>query len=344
MDCWFLECSSWLWSSDNLYSNAVARTDEAFILCPDTATSYLYFTIVQYDTKQKTWEDFFKINTFKSYHNIIALNKKKKLLYVYNSDCKLTVIDLNSKGFMQCQAKSKYSGLYGSCLVINDEFHIFGGNTHRRHLIWNSAVGTFKKNYKFSTFKDCYINHSAIHIECKKIVLLMGGSDGENVAIDSIFCYKYQKNKWHQLSLKLPIKLSSFGCVVTKCEKYALLFGGYNSDKIYILNIERMEFSESGIRCPFKGKCYAVLVEKRELNESNVLVFGFIRLMYEGFKNRKVHVQFPSIDIIKMIVLWSQPYDDDYIHLLNRDKEKFHYKIALHHILNNHQLTILQRQ
>eukprot|EP01084_Bolivina_argentea_P130086 229671_1 len=150
MESLFIKCNPWFWCTENLYSNVVAQTDQEFILCPDTTT--LHFDIVEYNTKNNKWDDFFKINsqiseynTFKSYHNLIALNKKKQLLYVYNSDCKLIVIDLNTKGFMQRQAKSKYNGESGSCLVINNEFHLFGGHTHRRHFIWNSTVGTFKK-------------------------------------------------------------------------------------------------------------------------------------------------------------------------------------------------------
>ena len=103
----------WTYPRPDGYSNAVPINEKEFIL-------FINFAIKKYSIKDQSWSDLYKhLEIFNSSQNSIALNEDKRLLYLYNSDCKVTIIDLKSKGFMQTQAKTKYNGSYCSSLVIN---------------------------------------------------------------------------------------------------------------------------------------------------------------------------------------------------------------------------------
>eukprot|EP01084_Bolivina_argentea_P292670 503206_1 len=271
----YVSCSQLNLRLSSQYSNATSLNENEFIICPAVNNPWNTLKIAKYNSKTDKWTDIYTHKErVRSVDNSIAFNSGKNLIYIYNSESKLTIIDLNSKGFMNCPINTKYDSSHGSSFVINDEYHMIGGNNHTKHLIWKQQIYKFKKKHTFSKFKKYYVNHRIIHLTSKKIVFLFGGSDMKNVAVNDIFCYEYENNKWIKLSLKLPAKMASFGCVLTTDERFILFFGGYKSRKIYILNVERMVFRQSNIECVSEGPCHAVLLGN---NESDILVFGYIR-------------------------------------------------------------------
>ena len=336
----FILCHSTI---DDSYSNAVAMNETEFIVCPDNRVTEQDFNVLCYDTTDpnKKWKDIFRMEktsrdkrTFSSY-NSIAFDKHKQRIYVLNSDSIVIMILLQSKSFIQQQANKKYDTKYCSSLFINGHLHVIGGTNHRKHIIWtkNGALYKFKKRHKFSKFKEFYRNHGVVQIESKQMVLLMGGEDADG-PVDDIVVYQYDKDKWLRPKLKLPKPLSSFGCVVTMNEKYVIIIGGLKSNEIFILNLEKMEFSNCRLKLPHTGGCHCVLLQNQR---SNFLVYGYVRLLCRFFK-----FEYPSMDILDVM---SSCYSDQFIHILNREivdrkernyyGEAFHYKVALNKILED---------
>ena len=116
--------------------------------------------------------------------------------------------------------------------------------------------------------------------------------------------------------------MKSFGSVLTKNDKYLILFAGEENKDIYILDIYKMDshgFIRSKLKCPFEGPCYAVLMDNTE--KEWLTVYGWIR-------EQDIHCL--NQDVIGMICRW---YSDIFVHLIKRNRNKdFHYKVALHEI------------
>ncbi len=148
-----------------------------------------------------------------------------------------------------------------------------------------------------------------IYIPSKQCLYLCGGHFGtgdSNTDADTIHSYNIITQKWQkQIEIKLPTPLFSFGHIVT--DNDLILFGGgigddKYSDAIHILNLQTMKWRQSCVRCPTKGRFYAIKMSNC-VNEEFV-VFGFIRSNNIGY--------FP-VSLINVIKNW---YCNDYVYLM----------------------------
>merc|ERR1712154_347401 len=116
--------------------------------------------------------------------------------------------------------------------------------------------------------------------------------------------------------LKLPQKMHSFGCVLTSDEKHVIFLGGQINrgsyigcsyiDRIYVMDVDKMDFKLSEIKCPSTQSSYrGVLMDNR--NSDRLLVFGFMR-----HQSIKMNTTSLPDDIMNIIVMW---FSRDWIHL-----------------------------
>ena len=96
------------------------------------------------------------------------------------------------------------------------------------------------------------------------MIYLFGGHDKDVGDLNTIWQYEIAKNKWKLLNIRMPFKMSSFGCFVTNNEKQIIFFGGESNgklmDKILIFDTIYTSFKLSSIKCPVAMKYHAILM------------------------------------------------------------------------------------
>lgn len=230
----------------------------------------------------------------------------------------------------------------GNCCIleINNQHHIILGDGNPYHLIFD-----LKKPDKLEVvhkFKNCLhdrrMGHKAIFVKNKNIILLFGGREprwnGPRYnkdlltieVLDTINEYSFVDNKWKLLHLKMPIKTSEFGCVITSDDKYILFFGGKGENKgneIYILDLDKMEFFKSRIKCPRRATYDAVLLCKDDWK-------SLILLSYIHKQQREYKINIPNeiVHVISMFICY------DCVHLIPKNFHD-HYQIMVTDILSN---------
>ena len=154
---------------------------------------------------------------------------------------------------------------------------------------------------------------------------------------DIIRKYSIPTQQWEELEIKLPHKITEFGHVITKDERFIIIMGGYGGikeyyqDTIFILDLYTMQFSKSDIRLPFAQECEAIIMESKD--ENNLLVHGYIRKETEKFNNL-----FIPFALISLLSIW---HSIEYLHIMNstgcfRDHEiGEHWEINLNKILDS---------
>lgn len=229
-------------------------------------------------------------------------------------------IDLNDNS-IQTIDEEKLPHDFANCssVFVNDEFHIFGGWNQNKHCMLDKEKNKIIELHEFEC--DDIMHCGAVYIPTKQAIFVFGGGSDN----DLIFSYSIFNKKCRKMDLKLPIKLSRFGYVLTKDNRFIILFGGLTTgfqdiDTIYIWNLETMQFRESETKCPIPDTFYAVIMGNTEKDEK--LIQGFIRNEFED-------ISFIPNDVINLIVSW---YSDEEIHLFD-DREGRHWRIGLSQIL-----------
>eukprot|EP01084_Bolivina_argentea_P264730 448535_1 len=137
---------------------------------------------------------------------------------------------------------------------------------------------------------------------------------------------------WTELNVEMSIKVSQFGLVKLKNERYVIQFGGEIwfgfvdcLDDIFIYDTRKHLFIKSKIKCPSKGKFYGIITNDSKYDE--ILCFGFVNYCYKGnnFKN----MQSLPFYLIKLI---NGYFCHEELHLFQRAGIG-HWKINIDHIL-----------
>ena len=255
-------------------------------------------------------------------------HSKKQCLYMY---AKGGLMKINTKTNKSQVIPTDYrTGHSAQCIMIDDEFHVIGGYGSNKHLKWNE---TEQKLETVHTFSDAryFTKFSIIYLESRSRLLFMGGSHGPGKDyMDNIYIYDTKTKQWTYTEYKMPQKLYFFGSIACKEDKYVIIFGGKGIERnkkntIWIMDVDTMEFKESGIVCPMEGYFQAVLMgsnEKREL-----LTFGFVRCLWKTKEFVKVN-ELP-LELVGVIASY---YCTEYVHLL--EEKGNHWKIQLDRILS----------
>ena len=154
--------------------------------------------------------------------------------------------------------------------LVEGQLHIMYGPGDK-HYKWDpkkqelQTLGVIKYDIEYAKM---------IHVESQNKLILLGGlGDTDNWPLRSnrITEYSIANNTWGLLADKdgetvvLPLGLYGFGCVLTKDERYIVIFGGTSGreggeeDGIYYLDLLTMKWTECVLKCPSNNNYVAVL-------------------------------------------------------------------------------------
>ena len=129
-----------------------------------------------------------------------------------------------------------------------------------------------------------------------------------------------------QLILLIP--MSDFGVILSKDDRYLVIFGGKGRkgaiDSIYVSAInekKNMKWRESKIKCPYLGEVYTVKIDDEQYGE--LLLYGYIR-QYLGIK-------YPRNDIMGILKNW---YCQEWVHLFCVSRKDWNDYSAKHCTIN----------
>eukprot|EP01084_Bolivina_argentea_P153177 267094_1 len=234
------------------------------------------------------------------------------------------------------------------CLFINDQLHIIGGKSNRKHLIYDENTKIFNLCHTFDDFEFRYLNPKhigLIHLPESKQIILISGHDHSRRQFwsksCSIYSFSISLNKWENMYIDFPIDLYNFGYCVSFDEKYIILLGGWNSERvcynmIHVIDMEKYKVQESKIKCPVSTPLKYNAIIMRDSVRENLIVFVFFRRSWKEC-NMECDM-FPPRYIIQLIQLW---FVDECIHLLQFDEFAInkvkgnHWKIMVNDIINN---------
>ena len=270
---------------------------------------------------------------------------------IYTRKCKYNVI------------KSYNAGTGAAALIIDGKLHLIGGAVSNQHAIFNEDNQEFTKYQVWNSDAKHVMSgnrqHGMVHIPSQNMLWTLGGCN-EGTSNDQIWGHDVSGTYyhlapdavWNQLLLRMPYKMSSFGCCVCYNGKYVIIFGGkregrgkygrYESVReIYVLDGECMGHNEG--RIGSKNKCTLALPDKlsRELCTYNTVVLPYIPaydadLIISGFLRKYVCPNYDgyiSIDIVDLIFTLCQT---EYIYLMQSDEMKpKHWRICVDDILNS---------
>jgi len=170
--------------------------------------------------------------------------------------------DMNSKELKTYSKDLKDTGAFPVLCCLHGHIHLIGGRLNSLHLVWDEKQHKFTERF----FRTKMLHgHAVIPLESSKQILVLGGNESHlwGGYLDGMWlCDTLPKIKWRQLPSTLPHKMFHFGYIKTKDESKVIIFGGKTkntlSSEIWILNIASWEWTKSDVKCPKKGKFYAV--------------------------------------------------------------------------------------
>eukprot|EP01084_Bolivina_argentea_P238209 400204_1 len=155
---------------------------------------------------------------------------------------------------------------------INGIFHIVGGTHSNKHFVWNVEQNKLQHIHSIEYYSPGGICFGRmVHLASQNKILTLGGFDSKfppnDGSINTILEYSIVDNEWSKLTdnngmvVTLPIEMHGFGCVLTKQDRYIILFGGCNNRKrirtelndIYVLDLKSMKWNKSDVKCPVSG-------------------------------------------------------------------------------------------
>eukprot|EP01084_Bolivina_argentea_P261736 442444_1 len=246
--------------------------------------------IYKYNILNGFWELFIEYPSyfFSQYHNI-CVDYKNEIIYIFNGGGSIIwKVYMNTKKF-ECIGLGNVQCFGGMGYIINNKFNVFYGNNNGNHLILDQYTLKMDIIYKFNEYKKGLLSFGMVYNKYEKYFLFFGGYKGKDLGrTNEIWKYSIKNNEniWCKLDINMPDKMQSFGSVITQNAKYVIIIGGQNSngisDKIYILNLLNMKWSQSKIICPFKGIGYGNVINVRD-NKNNECIH-IVQGMYSHIK------------------------------------------------------------
>ena len=199
--------------------------------------------------------------------------------YIHVFDCN-SGQKMNSYNLQVAEQLDKYKMIF-----IQDykQLLLISGNVNDNIYVWNDTekkldvICTTAVNASSTTRVEGY---SFIYLKSKDHVMMMGGYDIGNDAVGTIWRYSVFEKTWERLKdangniFKLPERLTGFVCLLTRDERFILIFGGSVGlekwNKIYYLDLYTMKLNESAIECPGDSESIAMLTP-----------FGYVHLLGE---------------------------------------------------------------
>ena len=329
-----------------LISNVVKINNDEFIvaLFSHGSAPFDIHGIHKYNMKTNKWSLLIKYPF--SLHFIwgtICLNPKSNELLMVGDTNNVYMVNLKTNKIDCYPQPIPFKRPDSSSMVFMTEtFHVFGGAKSNLHYEWSNLSHTLQTKHKFP-WKMGNVLHGLVDLKSKQKLLLFGGYDYAITQtikdLDDIWCYDKKIKKWSLMDVKLPIKINSFGYILTPDERFVIIFGGEVMDKliddIWIWDLDKMEFKKSKLKCPMNT---GYRVEIMSFNKTDaIVVHGWIRFNYAQLLTKSA-LSFP-IELVRMIALY-YIYIDIYL-LQHYDGNKM-WKINIDEIIHGFTKQLLR--
>eukprot|EP01084_Bolivina_argentea_P111877 199557_1 len=207
-------------------------------------------------------------------YDIAVHHQNNKIYVIKHKTYEIIIIDYQTKEFNIFSDNKAISDYHQCILNANGEIHLLGGNN--THCRWNNQTKSFDIIYEFEQ-KFCMQNMSANYINCKKTIILIGGTEF------GIRMFDLKTQQWDQIIVtntsKCPWK--QVKSIVTSDETNIIIAA--KNGNIYILTIDfdtkKAELKKSDIVCPLKGICHFLRVGNRM--KDIMLVSGYFNRIYK---------------------------------------------------------------
>ena len=256
----------------------------------------------------------------------MAYHQPKNELYLYGFEANIITCDIASKSAKVLPPTQSFQ-YYPATIFIDNEFHVIGCDSRQVtcHAVYDPEKNSFKILHEFGTY---LANPHVIYSKSRKIMYLLARTLTENfeekqcvwqcdmneVIIESDHDTAY---KWQETTAELP---SFHGLVMVSHEKYVVMFGT-NEHKIFVMDLDNLEVTESVMRSPGKARVYTVGCCYDRDAKYNVLLAGFMRRYNGSILN----------ELLKLIENYCCT---EYIHVIDGDIGN-HWRTNLDDILMN---------
>ena len=210
----------------------------------------------------------------------VALDKQNNTLYIigFNRKTKMYTLCIKTGKVNEYETHVQI-GRQPTTRFINGKFHVIGGQRNGKHYLWDDKKYQLKLLHTVTETGKGLQSASLIHVESQNKLILLGGFDWSvRKSVDRIKVYSITDNEWKELlnkngnKVKLPLALNGFGCILTRDERYVVIFGGSSGSDggeevgIYYLDLRTFKWTKSLIECPVNNDYTAVLTENNDVH------------------------------------------------------------------------------
>eukprot|EP01084_Bolivina_argentea_P095511 171701_1 len=141
----------------------------------------------------------------------------------------MVTFDLKTKNKITSK-EQQYKRCFGLIFVENklhqicNSVTVSGTEKDGDHYVYDKTK-QFQKMATFAPFCNLY-RYGLVYLSAENSIFAFGGWSMNNSNKDSIYRFSFIDSKWTELNIKMPMKLSEFGLISTKNEKYIIILGG----------------------------------------------------------------------------------------------------------------------
>eukprot|EP01084_Bolivina_argentea_P062215 113749_1 len=281
-------------------------------------------TIYMYNPTENRWKRWWSEE--KKFHfPYLAIDKQNNKIFIHSDDI-LISYSYDDKLFLSKPTKctvARKTRPAAYPIMIGDTYTIVGGYRSNKHQLWFAK----EKKFKYLTIDDEMSPAGCVcHVVKAHNNLLV--IDAKSKTIYRCNIRNNGISKYTKFQDVLPECFVHFGCVVTRCNNYVIIFAGTkpslgpyvpiaeSSGNIYILNtnIDNIKIKQSNIKCPMVGTSSARIcsaINITDESKDNLLVQGFLKNIWKRseFSNLltlpkyldKIIEKFHSIEIVHVI-------------------------------------------
>ena len=281
--------------------------------------------ILVYNTISNQWRVDVKFpKDFISQNHSICYNPSTKILWLFGDHHKMVNVNMETKEFKIIKPDARYVGYYPRLLIINDKLHVICGSDNKHHLVWNENKNEFDKElFTFPAFIEGVYGHGVVYAKKKNVLYFFGGYDyGKDDGDYAIWKCEIDKGyKWIELKVKLNEWFYSKGYVLTKDEKYIVIF--QSLDRICLFDVDKEVFINNKVESRRVEEAKVMHAVLSSNGDEEMIVNGYARGIVKEFD-----IMIPN----ELIVLILKYYMTEMVYAIHSDKG--FYKIALSDVLS----------
>ena len=216
-------------------SNGNFRCSDPSMLDSYHFIAYTESGVISFNIKTNKWK-FIKMNAVINpellFKTSICCDPALNQICIVNSK-KLVIYDAEQEKVIASQNINIYRP---RVVCINSQFHILAGygslnNEIISHFVWDDTLNKLQIIDEFGRYLRDWNAFGLISNQRAKQILILGGYFYTKNTIKSVsdVIHKYclRDKRWKLADIKLPQKMNSFGCVVTRDGRYVIILGGY---------------------------------------------------------------------------------------------------------------------